>query len=92
MNPSHRGPFNFERGQAHRLIVVAQRFLSLLPRSTPFGQQMMIQPATLLELLTEEALNGVGIGYDAGLRFLRHEKNHNRNADENTEEHHQKER
>ena len=43
-------------GSRHRLIVVAQRFLSLLPRITSFGQQVIVQPTTFLKLLLKEAL------------------------------------
>jgi hypothetical protein len=46
-----RGALGLERGQAHGLIVVVQRFLALLPRVTSLSQQVIVQPATLLKLL-----------------------------------------
>jgi hypothetical protein len=56
LNASHRRPGGFERGQGRLLIGEPQRFLPLLPRIPPFGEQVIVEPATLLQLRIEEAL------------------------------------
>jgi hypothetical protein len=56
MNGSEHGPFDLERRQCRLLIVQAQRILPLLPRIASFGQQVIVQPAALLQLLLQVAL------------------------------------
>src|SRR5262245_4187194 len=59
MDTRQRRAFSFEPGKGRCLIVVAQRFLTPLPHLAPFGQEaheVIVQPATFLQLLAEETL------------------------------------
>ena len=56
LHPNQRGPLGCEGGQCRLLVLQAQRLVPLLPGVTPRGQQMIVEPATLLKLLLQETL------------------------------------
>src|SRR5689334_24038687 len=56
VDTGQRWALRFEHGQRRLLVVEAQRLLALLPGVAPFGQQVIPQPAALLQLPREEPL------------------------------------
>jgi hypothetical protein len=55
MDPSQCWTCGLKRRQGRLLVIQTQRLLPLLPRVAAFGQQMIVEPAALLKLLTEKA-------------------------------------
>jgi hypothetical protein len=56
VDPSQYWTHGLERGQGRLLVIQTQRLPPLLPRIATFGQQVVVQPATFLKLLTEQTL------------------------------------
>jgi len=56
VNTCQCGSFGLERWQGPLLVVQAYCLLSLLPSHLALGEEMVIQPAALLQLLSEEVL------------------------------------
>jgi hypothetical protein len=55
MYPGQTGALSLQCGQRRVLVIETHRLLALLPRSTSLGKQVIVQPATLLKLLLQEA-------------------------------------
>ena len=56
LHPRQRGAFRLERRQTRRLTAAVQRFVPPFPGITSLGEQLVIQPAALLQLVFEETL------------------------------------
>ena len=56
VDPGQSDPFRFQRRQTRLLVIKSVGCLAFLPSSFAFCEEVIVQPAALLKLLSEEAL------------------------------------